>query len=226
MTWKQWQITPLRCKHSFMTKQLLTFDLVQQRESHDSLHKFPVRMCVCEVCVCVHTTTCSACCAPILGLFVVIWASVCCSVWISSTTEPTMATMPNTRPPLNLRRVRGNQNLKSNQSWNFTGGWKKASPQVEGSGVDASAVREQPVEHGCLPSHVERRQHQPSAGQPGLVTEPMRGWRLQTEKTRQVKGCASDGAPAAKPRLDAGKCHDGQFQAPEKPFFSYFGIVI
>lgn len=37
-----------------MTKQLLTFDPVQQRESHDSLHKFPVRMCVCEVCVCTY----------------------------------------------------------------------------------------------------------------------------------------------------------------------------
>lgn len=49
----------------------------------------------------------------------------------------------------------------------------KASPQVENSGVDAGAVGKQPVEHGRLPSHVERRQHQPSTGQPGLVTEAM-----------------------------------------------------
>lgn len=53
-----------------------------------------------------------------------------------------------------------------------------SSPQVEGAGVDAGAVRKQPVEHGGLPSHMERRQHQPSTRQPGLVADPMCQWRL------------------------------------------------
>lgn len=53
----------------------------------------------------VHTTTCRACCPPIRGLSVVIWASVCCSVFVSSTTDPSMAAIPNTTPLLNLGEV-------------------------------------------------------------------------------------------------------------------------
>lgn len=55
---------------------------------------------------------------------------------------------------------------------------KKSSPEVEGLGVDASAVRKQPVEHGGLPSHMKRRQHQPATRQPWLVADSMCQRRL------------------------------------------------
>jgi len=61
------------------------------------------------------------------------------------------------------------------------------SPQVESSGVDAGAVRKQPVEHGGLPSHVERRQHQPPTGEPRLVADPVCDGRLQDEQKVQPK---------------------------------------
>lgn len=56
---------------------------------------------------------------------------------------------------------------------------QKSAPQVEGPGVDASAVCKQSVEHGGLPSHVKRGQHQPPARQPRLIADTMRQRRLQ-----------------------------------------------
>lgn len=64
--------------------------------------------------LCLHTTTCRVCWAPIRGLLVVIWARVCCRVLTSRTTEPNMANMPNSRPLLNLK---GRADIKEKNWW-------------------------------------------------------------------------------------------------------------
>lgn len=87
-----------------------------------------------------------------------------------------MATIPNTRPLLNLEGEKRSRELELVMMLSEE---KRAEvcdqvvPKVLDLRVDPGAESEQTVEHGRLPPHVERRQHQPSTRQPGLVPDPM-----------------------------------------------------
>lgn len=116
-----------------------------------------------------------------------------------------MADIPNTSPPLNLRRT-DTQEASQPTALNWDrlkkqkpGGVQEELvttegflPQVEGLGVDAGAVRKQPVEHGGLPSDVERRHHETSTGEPRLVADAVGGGRLRDRREDKVQKWLED----------------------------------